>query len=132
MSSALCSVAIEIVEPARNTGSRIAWCPHQSPTFTAIFFNGRGLLGRKLEAVAHRGNFAVAPSRGRKATSSTITTPSVSNASARRFSAHSSQNGDLSIYAARPGVVRPEAPFASAVSVANDVGISGHPDQPSP
>ena len=43
-----------------------------------------------LNAVAQRGNFAVAPSRSRNVISSTLmTTPSVSKSSVRRLSAHS-------------------------------------------
>ena len=96
MSSALWSVAIEIVEPATNTGSSTAYgvfAPVR-PTFTSIRRSRVcACCAGNLNAVAHRGNLAVAPRRARSARSSTlITTPSVSKSSASRFSAHSSQN----------------------------------------
>ena len=95
-SCALCSVAIEIVEPARRTGSRTAngvTAPVR-PTLTSIrsSFVWACCAGN-LKAVAHLGNFAVAPSRSRTARSSTLTTtPSVSNSRPCRLSAHSWQN----------------------------------------
>ena len=86
MSSALCSVAIEIVEPARNTGSSTAYGVDRAgaadvdvdlrSSFVCACCAGN------LNAVAQRGNFAVVPSRSRSARSSTLmTTPSVSNSS---------------------------------------------------
>ena len=89
MSSALCSVAIEIVEPARNTGSSTAYgvTAPVRPTFTSIFSSVVcACCAGNLNAVAQRGNLAVVPSRSRSARSSTLTTtPSVSNSSSRRF-----------------------------------------------
>ena len=69
MSSALCSVAIETVDPATNTGSSTAYgvfAPVR-PTFTSIFssFVWTCWAGN-LNAVAQRGNLAVVPSRSRK------------------------------------------------------------------
>ena len=75
MSSALCSVAIEIVEPATNTGSSTAYgvfAPVR-PTFTSIRSSFVcSCCAGNLNAVAHRGNFAVVPSRSRSARSSTL------------------------------------------------------------
>ena len=82
-SCALCSVAIEIVEPARNTGSSTAngvTAPVR-PTLTSIRSSRVcACCAGNLKAIAQRGNFAVAPSRSRSARSSSLmTTPSVSN-----------------------------------------------------
>src|SRR5687768_18363886 len=87
---------MEIVDPARNTGSSTAngvTAPVR-PTFTSILcsfvvFCSAG----NLKAIAERGNLLVAPRRRRWAYESTLmTTPSVSKASDRRRSAHSAQN----------------------------------------
>ena len=97
-SSALCKVASCTVEPAINTGSRTAYgvTAPVRPTLTSIRSNRVvACSARNLKAIAHRGNFDVAPSRARWAASNTLTTtPSVSNFSDRRFVAHSSQNAN--------------------------------------
>ena len=96
MSSALCSVAMEIVEPARNTGSSTAngvTAPVR-PTLTSIFLSSVVFCSAgNLNAIAHRGNLLVLPSARRRSISSTLTTtPSVSKSSVRRLSCHSRQN----------------------------------------
>ena len=96
MSSGLCSVAIEMVDPATTVGSSIAngvAAPVRpmliSMRCSIAIFRSAG----NLNAVAQRGNFEVYPSFSRRAGSfSLITTPSVSNASEPRLSRHSSQN----------------------------------------
>ncbi len=66
MSSALCSVAIETVEPARNTGSSTAngvTAPVR-PTFTSIFRSSVVFCSAgNLKAIAQRGNLLVVPRR---------------------------------------------------------------------
>jgi hypothetical protein len=96
----LCSVAIEIVEPARNTGSSTAYgvAAPVRPMLTSILSSlVVACCAGNLNAVAHRGNFAVVPRRSRSARSSTFTTtPSVSNSSVCRLSAHSAQKAATS------------------------------------
>ena len=128
MSSALCSVAIEIVEPATKTGSSTAngvTAPVR-PTFTAIL---RSLVvfcsAGNLNATAQRGNLLVVPSALRRSTSFTFTTtPSVSKSSARRPSAHSAQNAiTSSIPPQRRQCVSTGSPHdRSSVSVSACVG----------
>ena len=94
-SSALCSVAIEMVEPASRTGSSSAYgvTAPVRPTLTRMrrIFVCACCAGN-LNAVAQRGNFAVVPSRSRSARSSTLTTtPSVPKSRVCLRSAHSWQ-----------------------------------------
>ena len=85
------------------------------------------LLRGNLKAVAQRGNFAVVPRRSRSARSSTLTTtPSVSNSSSRRLSAHSRQNASSSSMpwhgasAARPAApLRAGSPASSSADAAS-------------
>ncbi len=96
MSSALCSVAIDTVEPDTKTGSSIAngvTAPVR-PTFTSMLLRSVVFCSAgNLNAIAHLGNLLVVPRRARRSMrSSLITTPSVSKSSARRFSSHSRQN----------------------------------------
>jgi hypothetical protein len=86
---------MEIVEPARNTGSSTAYgvfAPVR-PTFTSMRMSFVcACWAGNLKATAQRGNFAVVPSRVLSARSSTLmTTPSVSNCSSCRPSAHERQ-----------------------------------------
>ena len=86
--------------PASITGSSTAYgvTAPVRPTLTSIACSVVvACCAGNLKAVAQRGNFAVAPSRSRSARSSTlITTPSVSNSSAWRLSAHSAQKATTS------------------------------------
>ena len=132
-SSALCSVAIEIVLPASLTGSSTAYgvTAPVRPTFTSIAFSVVvACCAGNLNAVAQRGNFAVAPSVSRSARSSTLmTTPSVSNSSACRLSPHSAQNATTSsMFAQRRQCDSTGSPHdASAVSVSACAPSFGQP-----
>src|SRR4051812_42166692 len=68
MSSALCSVAIDTIDPAMNTGSSIAngvTAPVR-PTFTSMLLSSVVFCSAgNLNAIAHRGNLLVVPSRVR-------------------------------------------------------------------
>jgi len=89
-SSSLWSVAIEIVVPPRRTGVRTAYgvTAPVRPTLTLMSSSRVTACSvGNLNATAHRGNFAVWPSRSRSARSSSLmTTPSVSNSRVRRSS----------------------------------------------
>ena len=90
---------MEIVEPASFTGSSTAYgvTAPVLPTFTSIASSVVvACCAGNLKAVAHRGNFAVAPSVSRSARSSTLmTTPSVPKSSVWRLSLHSSQKATI-------------------------------------
>ncbi len=96
MSSGLCSVAIEMVDPATTVGSSIAngVAAPVRPMLISIALRKAVLRSAgNLNAVAQRGNFDVNPSLSRSNGSlNLITTPSVSNASSPRLSRHDSQN----------------------------------------
>ena len=99
MSSALCSVAIEIVEPARNTGSSTAYgvTAPVRPTLTSIRSSVVSpAAAGNLKAVAQRGNFAVAPSRSpqREVVDLDDDAVGVERRASRRLSAHSCAERD--------------------------------------
>ena len=129
MSSGLCSVAIEIVDPATTVGSRIAKgvAAPVRPIFTSMRCSIATFCSAgNLTATAHRGNFDVKPRRSRSARSSSLTTtPSVSNSSVARRSRHSSQKATTASMPSHrlpvrldrtsPGLQRPQ-----------QVGMGGH------
>ncbi len=95
-SSALCSVAIDTVDPATTTGSRTAYgvAAPVRPTLTWIALSRVVTRSAEnLNAIAQRGNLLVEPSVPRSASRSTlITTPSISNGRSCRRPAQVSQN----------------------------------------